>query len=225
MRLKKRSKPTIKRKTPKYVPKSKKAKKIRRRLKKTIREKAERYGFRLVQGINSDRALREVDSSLSQFVADATRELPLDWNIRTHFNRDGSVDGEAKAVGDVSELDGGWDEAFGRMSEFNLWPRAIHQTEDHFEDRNNGAFFFSIRWEFKPPKGANFRELDARYERIKGGFATQTYWHFTDTAAQEIAGHAAALTEALEQNHYGYDVTSITVRLHWSPTGRKPQFH
>lgn len=215
-----------KQKTPKYAPKSKTAKKIRRRLTRAIREKAARKGFKLIKNIDADRALYEIDTALSRFISETASQLPFQWDIRTHFNRDGSVDGQARAhrLEAVEELRGGWNQAFKTLAEYSLWPRAVYQTEDNADDRTNGAFFFSVRWEFVPPDGADWKELDRRYERTKGGFATSTYYRFTDTAAQELVGHAPALTEALTQKHYSYDIYSITIRLHWSPDGEQPQW-
>lgn len=214
-------------KTPKHKYKHKpKKSRVPRGYKRSKPETREAHGFKFVRNVQQSSARDEIDRALSSFRALGLSLLPgSSWDVRVSFNRDGSVSGQSAVVGvsAVHSLEGEWEEFFGVLSNYDRWPFALRQTEEH-SFRSNGAFWFSVEYTFSVPEGTDLEELDKRYKRHRGAIATSTHWVHTDRAAATLTSLASNITERLEQKKFGYKVQRVTFRLHWSEDGSKPNW-
>lgn len=172
-------------------------KRIQRRLKKDAHK---RKGFVRTKVDSQHGALVEIDRALNEFGA----VIPIPWNVSTFQNRDGSVDGSVTVRGldDVEK----WNQFFFTLSEFDRWPL---------------GFWFSIQWGFDAPE-EDFDEMEKRYERYKGGWATSSNWRESDTAAAMLTAFSTVVTKRLEGR--GYQLTRLIFRLHWNEHNLKPEW-
>lgn len=226
-RLRPSSNRTTKRRLSKRSPSKRRSKTpSKKRSKKPSTKPSGSKGYVYNDPKGSDDALTAVDNVLTDFESAMAEEgIGLKVSSRPP-HADGSVSGHAVLTDFEDFDDEDWKETLFRLSNFSGWPFAHGQTG---EDRRNGAYWVSVVLRFNVPDGRKWRELEKRYERSRGAWETSTHWRHGRRANGAIldlasAGGGESVPSLLEQKKYGYKVESVTLKIVWTPDGRKPQW-
>lgn len=160
-----------------------------------------------------------------------TTEHPeLAFSVDTTLNKDDSTDGDITITGVDALEPRDFHKLLLQLSDpDNKWPFAKGQTG---EDRDYGAFWFSVAFDFTVPDNRKWRYLEDHYKRLKGHvWQTSTYWRHSSEgnltlidAASWGKQHNKSIPELMGQEKFGYKVKQIKLRLVWTPDGEKPNW-